>query len=307
VRVFVSDPLNREAIALLAAAGVEVLEQEDASGEQLGVALRGSDALIVRGRTQVNEDVLSRAAGLRAVCRAGSGVDNIDLEAARTRGIAVFNTPGANAVSVAELTWAMILAHHRRLVPAAVSTAAGRWEKSAFTGRELEGRVLGVIGLGQIGRRVAGFGAAFGCRVLGYDPMAPAPPGAEASALDVLLRTSDIVTLHVPLDAGTRRLLDAARLASMKRGAVLVNCARGGVVDEEALYELIVSGHLGGAALDVFDDEPPHDRKLIELDRVLATPHIGAATEDAQRRAGVRAAEIVRDFLLQGEAAGRVV
>lgn len=307
MRVFVSDPLNREAVALLAAAGVEVLEQEDASGEQLGVALRGSDALIVRGRTRVTEEVLARAAGLRAVCRAGSGVDNIDLAAARARGIAVFNTPGANAVSVAELTWALILALHRHLVPAAISTAAGRWEKSAFAGRELSGRVLGVIGLGQIGRLVASYGVAFGCRVLGYDPAAPAPPGTEAAELAAVLRESDVVTLHVPLEDTTRQLLDGTRLASMRRGAVLVNCARGGVVDEQALYELLVSGHLGGAALDVFHEEPPRDRRLIELDTVLATPHIGAATEDAQRRAGLRAAEIVRDFLLQGEAVGRVV
>jgi D-3-phosphoglycerate dehydrogenase len=307
VRVFVSDPLSRDAIAVLANAGVEVLEQEDASGEQLGVALRGSDALIVRGRTRVTEEVLARAAGLRAVCRAGSGVDNIDLAAARARGIAVFNTPGANAVSVAELTWALILALHRNLVPAAVSTAAGRWEKSTLSGSEVRDRTLGVIGLGQIGRLVAGYGLAFGCRVLGYDPAAPAPEGIETADLDRLLRESDIVTLHVPLDEGTRRLLDRERLASMKEGAVLVNCARGGTIDEEALYEQLVSGRLGGAALDVFAEEPPRDRKLLELETVLATPHIGAATADAQRRAGVRAAEIVRDFLLQGEALGRVV
>lgn len=306
MRVFVADPLSPEATEILARAGLEVLEQTDAAGSQLGVSLTGADALIVRGRTRVTAEVLGLARGLRAVCRAGSGVDNIDLDAARQHGVAVFNTPGANAISVAELSWGMALALARHLVPAAVSTAQGAWEKSRFEGREWHGRTVGVIGLGQIGSRVAGYALAFGCRVLGTDPVAPAPAGVEAASLDRLLAESDLVTLHVPLTDETRLLLDRGRLGRMRRGACLVNCARGGLVDEDALHDLLVAGHLAGAALDVFAEEPPRDRRLVRLAQVIATPHVGAATAEAQRRAGVRAAEIVRDFLLAGEAPGRV-
>jgi D-3-phosphoglycerate dehydrogenase len=306
LRVFVADPLNREAVEILARAGLEVLEQADIAGGQLAAALRDTDALIVRGRTRVTAEVLAGGSSLRAVCRAGSGVDNIDVAAARTRGVAVFNTPGANAISVAELAWGMALALARHLVPAAVSTAQGGWEKSRFEGREWSGRTVGVIGLGQIGRRVASYARAFGCRVLGHDPLVPPPDGVLAVDLETLLAESHLVTLHVPLTEETRHLLDRRRLESMRRGASLVNCARGGLVDEAALYDLLVSGHLAGAGLDVFAEEPPRDRRLTALPQVVATPHVGAATAEAQRRAGVAAAEIVRDFLLAGDAPGRV-
>ncbi len=306
MRVLVADPLSREAVDILAHAGFEVLQQTDADGEHLGASLQGATALLVRGRTRVTREVLARAGALRVVCRAGSGVDNIDLAAARERGVAVFNTPGANAVSVAEFAWALILALHRRIVPAAVSTAGGGFGKSEYAGAELNGRTLGVVGLGRIGRLVCGYGAAFGCRVLGRDPFAPAPPGVAAVELETLLAESDVVTLHLPLLDETRNLLDRDRLSHMKRGAFLINCARGGLVDESALYDLLVAKHLGGAGLDVFAEEPPRESRLLALPEVLATPHIGASTGEAQRRAGVRAAEIVRDFLVSGEAPERV-
>ena len=188
--------------------------------------------------------------------------------------------------------------------------AGGRWEKKKFSGHEVSGRTLGVIGLGQIGRQVAALGRAFGCRVMAHDPLvdvAAAMPEIEAVDLDQLLAGSDIVTLHIPLTAETRRLLDDDRLSAMKRGAVLVNCARGGLVDEEALHRLLVEGHLAGSALDAFVKEPPEGSPLLRLPQVVATPHIGAATSEAQVRAGVRAAEAVHAFLSGGEPVGRVV
>jgi D-3-phosphoglycerate dehydrogenase len=310
MRIFVSDPLNPEAVRLLAREDHEVLERPDIAGDELGAALRGSAALIVRGRTKVTREVLAEAKGLRLVCRAGSGVDNIDLDAAAQIGVAVFNTPGANSTSVAELAWGLILSLHRKLVPAASSMAAGRWEKKKFSGHEVHGRKLGVIGLGQIGKQVARIGQAFGCHVLAHDPfidVTEVMPGVREASLETLLSESEIVTLHLPASAETRNLLDAERLSAMREGAILVNCARGGLVDEEKLHGLLVDGHLAGAALDVFEREPPAGSPLLELPNVIATPHIGAATAEAQERAGLRAAEAVLSFLSRGEAPGRVV
>jgi D-3-phosphoglycerate dehydrogenase len=310
MRIFVADPLNAEAVRLLAREGHEVITQPDTPAAELGAAIRGCEALIVRGKTKVSREVLATADGLRMVCRAGSGVDNIDLDAARDAGVAVFNTPGANSTSVAELAWALILALHRRLVAAAGSMAAGRWEKKKFSGHEVHGRILGVIGLGQIGKQVARIGQAFGCHVLAHDPFIDVTElmtGVSDASLEKLLSESDIVTLHLPVSADTQNLLDAERLSAMKKGAVLVNCARGGLVDEECLYRLLVDGHLAGAALDVFEREPPEGNPLLGLPQVIATPHIGAATAEAQQRAGVRAAETVLSFLARGDAPGRVV
>jgi D-3-phosphoglycerate dehydrogenase/(S)-sulfolactate dehydrogenase len=310
MRILVSDALNPEAIRLLSSRGHEVLERPDITGEELTHVLKGYDALIVRGRTRVTREVLAGAGGLRVICRAGSGVDNIDLDAAREKDIAVFNTPGANSTSVAELTWGLILAVHRRLAAAAASTAGGLWEKKKFSGHEISGRTLGVIGLGQIGKQVATIGLGFGCRLVAHDPQVEVPaavPGAEAVNLDQLLAASDIVTLHLPLTAGTRHLLDADRLSAMKKGAVLVNCARGGLVDEKCLHRLLIEGHLAGAALDAFEQEPPEGSPLLGLPQVVSTPHIGAATSEAQARAGMRAAGAVHAFLTTGEAAGRVI
>jgi D-3-phosphoglycerate dehydrogenase len=310
VRVLVADGLSPEAVRAMARAGLEVVEQSGLSGDYLAAALRGVSGVIVRGQTKLTRESLAQADALRVACRAGSGVDNIDLEACRERGVAVFNTPGANAVSVAEHTWALILAVHRRIVPAANSMAAGRWEKSSLSGREVRGRALGVIGLGRVGVEVARLGLAFGCRVLGYDPyvQAPAVLGDEAAVtLDTLLEEGDIVSLHVPLTAETRGFFDAARIGRMKRGAVLINCARGGLIDETALEHALASGHLMGAGLDTFEPEPPPARPLYAMPQVVATPHVAASTPEAQARAGTEAAVIVRDFLLEGRASGRVV
>jgi len=309
-RVLICDPLDREAVRLLGAAEFEVSERSGLSGGELGAALAAAEGAIVRGATRITGESLASADRLRVVARAGSGVDNIDVQACRQRGIAVFNTPGANAASVAEHTWGLLLALCRKIPAASASMAAGKWEKSKLSGHEVRGKTLGVIGLGNVGRRVGRFGLAFGCRVLAHDPLVAvdeALPEAKAAGLDELLAESDIVSLHLPLQEETRDLLSEARLAKMKPGAFLLNCARGGIVDEAALERALVEGRLAGAALDVFETEPPGDRPLLRLPQVVATPHIGASTAEAQLEAALQAAAAVRDFLLTGRAPGRVV
>ena len=309
MKIWVADAMDAEVKRLLADAGLEVAEKGGLAGEALGAALDGSQGLLVRGATKVTREVVARARDLKAVARAGSGVDNIDLEACRERGVAVFNTPGANAVSVAEHTWALVLGLLRQLPRAASSMAAGRWEKSELGGREVRGKVLGLVGFGRVGQEVARLGLAFGCRVQAHDPLVHVEdmvPGVDAATLDELLATSDIVSLHAPLLPETKGLLSAERLARMKPGALLVNCARGALVDEAALERALAEGRLAGAGLDVFEREPPGDRPLLRLPQVLATPHVAANTPEAQRRAGIEAAAALRDYLSTGQAPGRV-
>lgn len=309
MKIWIADRVGSDAARVLTQAGYEVVERSGLAGDELGRALAGADALLVRGATKVTREVLASANGLRAVARAGSGVDNIDLDACREKSVAVFNAPGANAVSVAEHAWALILALFRHLPRAATSMAAGRWEKNELGGREVRGKTLGVVGFGRIGQEVARLGLAFGCDVVGHDPLvdaALAVPGARAASLDDLLAASDIVSLHAPLVPETRGLVSAERLRRMKPGAVLVNCARGALVDETALETALREGRLAGAGLDVFQTEPPGDRPLLKLPNVVATPHVAASTPEAQTRAGIEAASALRDFLATGTAPGRV-
>ena len=309
MKVWIADRLGPEAAQVLAQAGHEVIERSGLAGGELGAALAGSDALLVRGATKVTREVLAAANGLRAVARAGSGVDNIDLPACREKGIAVFNAPGANAVSVAEHAWALILALFRRIPEAASSMSAGRWDKAELGGREVRGKTLGIVGFGRIGQEVGRIGLAFGCHVSAYDPLVDVEDtvaGVGACALDDLLAQSDIVSLHAPLLPETRGLLSAERIARLKPSAVLVNCARGDLVDEAALEAALAAGRLAGAGLDVFQVEPPGERALFRMRHVIATPHVAASTPEAQKRAGVEAATAVRDFLATGRAEGRV-
>lgn len=301
MKVLACDRIAPRAVARLRAAGFEVAEASGLKGAALVEALRGCSGLIVRGATQVTGEVLRAAAQLRVVVRAGSGTDNIDAAAAEERGIRVLNTPGANTVSVAELVWGMILAHRRQIPDAAGSTREGKWEKSRLVGAEVAGKTLGLVGFGRIAREVARRARGFEVKVVAHDPLVADWPGefadVERVALDALLERSDIVSLHVPLTAGTRNLIGAVRLARMRPGALLVNCARGGVVDEVALEQALAAGRLGGACLDVFAEEPPTNRSLLALPGVLATPHIGASTHEAQERAGEEAAALVIEAL----------
>jgi D-3-phosphoglycerate dehydrogenase len=310
-RILVADDIARD--------GVDYLQsQPDCSVEvmlglkepELCERVREVDALIVRSATRVTRNVLAAAARLKVVGRAGIGVDNIDVTAATELGIVVMNTPEANANSAAELAIAHLFSLCRRLPAADRSVRAGEWKRMQFTGAEVAGKTLGIIGFGNIGRIVAARGLGLKMRVLCHDPFVTAgvfeEQGLTAADLDTLLAQSDFVTLHCPLIEATRNLLSAEKIAKMKPAARLINCARGGLVDERALYEALKSGHLAGAALDVFEQEPPGASPLFELPDVEFTPHLGASTAEAQYAVGVEIAQMTAAFLRNGETASAV-
>ncbi|HEU4333824.1 MAG TPA: hydroxyacid dehydrogenase [Candidatus Eisenbacteria bacterium] len=290
-KILVSDQLPKTSVDLLRAApGVEVVEKVGLTEEQLLPLVADADAWVVRSATKVTRRLIEAAPRLRWVGRAGAGLDTIDVAAAKERGIEVMNVPGANSIAVAELVFGLLLSLFRRLPEADASLRRGEWLKSKLMGRELRGKTIGIVGMGKIGRAVAQRAAAFEMRCLGHDPIVPADAiraaGAEPVSLEELLAASDVVSLHVPVTAETKKMIDAARIASMKRGAVLVNAARGDLVDEGALMEALQSGHLAGAALDVFSAEPPGTIPLLALPNVVASPHIGASTREAQEACG---------------------
>ena len=302
MRVLVTDKADAAGLSRIREAGHEVVEKLGVQGDDLVAALEGFQGLLVRGATKVTGEVLRRAASLRVVVRAGTGLDNVDQAAAKERGIRVLNTPNANSVSVAELVFAGWLAFERHVVGAVSELRAGRWEKTKFAGHEIAGSRLGLVGFGRIAREVATRARAFAVEVSAHDPLLSAWPAefgwVRNATLDQLLGESDVLSLHVPLSPGTRNLIGAAQLARMKPGALLINCARGGVVDEAALEQALASGKLRGAILDVFATEPaPADHPLLKLPNVLAFPHLGASTAEAQRRAGDDAATILIEAL----------
>lgn len=297
MRVLIADGLDPSALATLRNAGIEVVERKGLKGAELIEALQSCQGIIVRGATKVTGDVLRGANGLRVVVRAGTGLDNVDVAVARERGVKVSNTPAANAVSVAELVFGLALALERHLVDAATDMRQGRWEKSKYAGRELAGRTMGLLGFGRIGREVALRARAFAMEVVACDPLLGQWPAGyewvQPVTLDELLAGCDVLSLHVPLTPENRGSIGARELGLMRKDAILVNCARGGVVDEGALHAALAAGALRGAALDVFEHEPPGELPLLALPNVIATPHVGASTAEAQRRAGLEAAEIM--------------
>lgn len=296
-RILVADPLHAAGLEILRQSGAEVqlLSAEERSG--LGEMIRDFDALIVRSMTQVDADLLRQGKNLKVVGRAGIGVDNVDVATATELGILVVNAPTANLISATEHTFALLLALARNVPAAHQSLLAGEWERKRFQGIELNGKTLGLIGLGRIGQNVAYRAKAFGMKILAFDPFLDASAArrldVELSELDALLKRSDIVSVHTPLTEQTRGLLDATSIAGMKPGALLVNCARGGVLDEAAALQALESGHLGGLALDVFEHEPPTGSKLLDQPRVVVTPHIGAQTREAQERVATETARMV--------------
>ncbi len=270
-----------------------------------------ADALVVRSAVQVDESVLSVAKKLRVIGRAGVGVDNVHLDASTAAGVLVMNTPGGNAISVAEHAFALMLGMARFIPQATVSTKAGKWEKKKFLGSELRGKTIGICGLGSIGREVAKRARAFEMRIVASDPYVTAQIakdlGIELISLDELFAQSDYITLHVSLTPETDNLLNAANFAKMKRGVRIVNCARGELVNTEALAEAMQSGIVAGAALDVFRVEPPPVTEAIfQMDSLIATPHIGGSTEEAQEIVGVRIAEQMVEYLKSGVAINAV-
>jgi D-3-phosphoglycerate dehydrogenase len=303
--VLVSDSIARAGVDLLEATpGFRVTFKTGMSPDELISEIPGHDALIVRSATKVTAEVLAQAGNLKVIGRAGTGVDNIDLDAATRAGVVVVNTPGGNSIAAAELTMSHLLAMARNLPQANADLRDGRWERKRYMGVEVAGKSLGVVGLGRIGREVARIAKGLRMDVIGFDPYvskeAAASMGIEYSALDGLLERADFVTVHVPKTPETTHLIDSKALARMKKGSYLINCARGGLVDEKALLDAIESEHVAGAALDVFESEPPSETRLIEHPRVVSTPHLGASTIEAQQRVGTEIAEKVRDFLTSG-------
>jgi D-3-phosphoglycerate dehydrogenase len=307
-RVLISDKLESPGLDLLRQAGIELDERHGLKGPALREALRTADGVIVRSGTTLTAELLDDPGKLRAVVRAGVGVDNIDVAAATRRGIVVMNTPGGNTVSTAEHTITLLLALARGIPAAAahVHQAPAKWDRSRFVGTQVAGKTLGVIGLGRIGREVARRAIGLDMKVVGLDPfLAPdraAQLGIESVPdLDALLPRCDFLTVHVPGGPETRDLLGAAHLARLPRGARVLNCARGGIINEQALAEALQSGHLAGAALDVFAQEPPPaDHPLLKLPNVVLTPHLGASTVEAQTSVAREAAQLLIDFLTRG-------
>jgi len=296
-KILVSDSIAREGVEILRRNAAVVVDDKITT-DALLLAIPDYDALIVRSRTKVIASIIDAATRLCVIGRAGVGLDNIDCDAAARRGITVVNSPASAMVSVAEHTVGLMIALARFIPQSDVALRKGIWEKNKYLGIELSGKTLGIIGLGRIGSMVAVRAESFGMRVVAYDPYIKGERAETFGAtllesLDDLLAMSDFVSIHTPLMPTTRGLIDADELAKMKRGARLISCARGGVVDEKALLAALESGQLAGAALDVFENEPPGDNPLLKHPRVVVTPHLGAMTEEAQTRAAIDVAEQV--------------
>jgi len=296
MKILICDPIDESGISRLREAGFEVDVKPNITEDQISEIIHEYDAIIVKSRVKVGREIIERGVKLKVIGRAGVGLDNIDVEAAKERGLIVLNTPEAPADSTAELTIGLILSLARMIPLADRSMKEGMWLKRRLKGWQLKGKTIGIIGLGNIGLRVATLAKAFGMKILINKRTPPDPKiledlGAEFVSLEELLRRSDIVSLHVPLTEETKGMIGAHEISIMKDGAFIVNTSRGAVIDEEALFEALKSGKLGGAALDVYSEEPPKDLRLIKLPNVVCTPHIGAQTREAQKEVSILIAE----------------
>lgn len=310
-KILVAEEVSEGGLEPLRAAGLLVEKRTRLSNDELRDALSEYDGLIVRSETRVTADLMDASTRLRVIGRAGVGVDNIDVSAATARGIVVMNAPDANTITTAEHTMALLVAVARLIPQANRSLRAGNWDRKSFVGTELQGKTLGIIGLGRIGRAVAYRAHAFGMSIVAYDPFI-APEQArdqeiEVAPLEQVFSRSDFLTVHAPLTPETKGIVGKESFALMRKGVRIINCARGGLVDEEALYQAIKSGIVAGAALDVFVKEPPpNDHPLLSLEEVIATPHLGASTTEAQEGVAFTVAEQMRDYLLTGALRGAV-
>lgn len=306
-RVLITDNLSPAGLAVLKQfPEIEVDVRSGLTPDQVRDALREADGIIIRSATKLTPAILKDQRRLKAIVRAGVGVDNIDLPAATREGIVVMNTPAGNTTSTAEHTIAMMLALARNIGTAAPSMRAGKWERNKFTGTQLAGKTLAILGLGRIGLAVAQRARGLEMRVLGYDPFLSAERAGEQGIelfrdIDPMIEQCDFLTVHTPLTNETRGVINAARLARMKKGVRVINCARGGIIDENDLADALKSGQVGGAALDVFVQEPPVGNPLLEIPTALCTPHLGASTDEAQELVAVEGAEILSGFLLRNE------
>jgi D-3-phosphoglycerate dehydrogenase len=311
-KVLISDALSPAAVQIFKDRGVEVDFQPNLGKDKdkLADLIGGFDGLAIRSATKVSPKILDKARKLKVIGRAGIGVDNVDIPAATAKGIIVMNTPFGNSITTAEHAISLMLALARQIPEADVSTRAGKWEKNKFMGVEIFGKTLGVIGCGNIGSIVADRAVGLKMKVIAYDPfLSPERAldlGVEKVELDELFRRADFITLHTPLTDKTKNIVDANSLKQMKKGVRIINCARGGLVDEAALYEALKSGHVAGAAFDVFIEEPATQNPLFGLPNVVCTPHLGAATTEAQENVALQIAEQMSDYLLRGAIANAV-
>ncbi len=304
-KILVADAIAERGVEQLRAVpGFEVDVRTGLKEDQLCEIMGDYTAMIVRSQTKVTKKVLEAARQLRVVGRAGVGVDNVDVDAATQRGVIVMNTPGGNTISTAEHTFSMLMALSRNIPQAHASMKAGKWDRKSFEGVELYNKTLGIIGMGRIGGEVARRAIAFGMRVLAYDPyLSPSRARTlqvEVVELDDIYARADYITVHVPATEQTKGMINAATIAKMKKGVRLINCARGGIINEKDLYEAVKAGQVAGAALDVYEKEPPTDSPLRELDKVVMTPHLGASTHEAQESVGIEIAEQIREVLAGG-------
>jgi len=301
MKILVCDKTEAECIEQMRAAGLTVDVRDDITPEQLPSVLPAYDGMVVRSRTKVRQPLLEVCPNLKVIVRGGVGLDTIDVEFARSKGITVMNTPLASSNSVAELTLGYMFALARSIYQATASMKAEKWEKKAFEGDEIGGKTLGLIGVGNIGKAVASRATALGMTVLAYDPYVKAVDGVKLVSLDELLEQSDYISLHLPKTKESTGMIGTAQIEKMKKGVRIINCGRGGIVDEAALYAALTNGKVAGAALDVFAEEPPTDWKLVQLPNVIGSPHIGAATREAQGRIGVEVAEKIIAFAKNGK------
>lgn len=296
MKILICDKTEQDSIERMRKAGILVDVQDDISAEELLKVLPAYDGMVVRSRTKVRAPLIDAAKNLKVIMRGGVGLDNIDAEYARSKGITVLNTPAASSASVAELTIGYMFALARHIVQASVSMRQGQWEKKKFEGHEISGKTLGIIGFGRIGKEVAYRAQALGMRTLVYDPHITNLDEGQEVTLDDLLAVSDYITFHLPHTEETHNMISKAQFDQMKDGVRIVNCSRGGIVDEDALYEALLNGKVGGAALDVFAQEPLVDNKLFKLEQVIGSPHIGASTEESLSRVGAEVADKLIEF-----------
>ena len=302
MKVLVSDSISSKGVEVLRKAGLEVDVKTDLKPDELKAIISDYHALIVRSATKATSEIIEAATNLKVIGRAGSGLDNIDKYAASKRGVVVMNTPGGNTITTAEHTIAMIFSTARKIPQASASIAQGKWEKKKFVGIELFNKTLSVIGIGSIGGEVARRAQALGMNVIAYDPFLSKDKakamGVEKLDFIEVIRRADFVTIHAPLTNETRNLIKRESLKEMKTGVFIINCARGGIVNEKDLYDALKSGKVAGAAMDVFEKEPPVDNPLVKHERVVCTPHLGASTKEAQENVAIAIAEQVVDYLI---------
>jgi D-3-phosphoglycerate dehydrogenase len=304
MKVLISDNISTKGIEILKKAGLDVDVKTGMKPDELMAVIGDYHGLVVRSATKVTSKIIDAASNLKVIGRAGSGLDNVDVTAATKKGIVVMNAPGGNTITTAEHSFALMCSMARQIPQATASMKEGKWEKKRFMGVELFNKTLGVIGIGNIGSQVARRAQAFAMNVIAYDPFLSGDKakemGVEKVDLYELFRRSDFITIHTPITSETRNMINKETLRIMKNGVRIINCARGGIINEKDLYDALLEGKVAGAALDVFEKEPPENNPLLSLDSVVSTPHLGAATKEAQENVAITIAEQIADYLVQG-------